>query len=126
MSPIDPVLAPEVIAAMDGTIRIGLEDAALDALGQLDGVMKLSRADLGFAIALGRTGSTTVAATMILAQLAGIEVFATGGIGGVHRGADQSFDISADLQELAQTRVRFEQERRWASTVGNLSQTRSL
>ena len=64
-------------------------------------VMKLSRADLAFAMATGRTGSTTVAATMIAAALAGIGVFATGGIGGVHRGAGASFDISADLDELA-------------------------
>jgi pseudouridine-5'-phosphate glycosidase len=67
--------------------------------------MKLSRADLPFALAKGATGSTTVAATMICAHLAGIRVFATGGIGGVHRGAEESFDISADLQELAQTPV---------------------
>ena len=67
--------------------------------------MKLSRADLAYAVATGRTGATTVAATMIAANLAGIGVFATGGIGGVHRGADTSFDISADLEELARTPV---------------------
>ena len=67
--------------------------------------MKLSRADLAACLALGRTGATTVAATMICAHLAGISVFATGGIGGVHRGAGESFDISADLHELAQTPV---------------------
>src|SRR3546814_20351476 len=67
--------------------------------------MKVSRADLAFAIGLGRTGATTVAATMIAAALAGIRVFATGGIGGVHRGAAESFDISADLEELGQTEV---------------------
>jgi pseudouridylate synthase len=67
--------------------------------------MKLSRADLAACLAGGRTGATTVAATMICAHLAGIEVFATGGIGGVHRGAEASFDISADLQELARTPV---------------------
>jgi pseudouridine-5'-phosphate glycosidase len=67
--------------------------------------MKLSRADLAVCLSTGRTGATTVAATMICARLAGIGVFATGGIGGVHRGAETSFDISADLRELAQTRV---------------------
>ncbi len=65
--------------------------------------MKLSRADLAFAMSTGRTGSTTVAATMIAAALAGIGTFATGGIGGVHRGAETSFDVSADLDELART-----------------------
>jgi pseudouridine-5'-phosphate glycosidase len=67
--------------------------------------MKLSRADLAFALSTGRPGATTVAATMIAADLAGIRVFATGGIGGVHRGAETSFDISADLQELSRTPV---------------------
>ena len=67
--------------------------------------MKLSRADLGFAVSQGRTGGTTVAATMIAAHMAGIKVFATGGIGGVHKGAEKSFDISADLDELARTPV---------------------
>ena len=67
--------------------------------------MKLSRADLAFAVAEGRTGGTTVAATMIAAHMAGIRVFATGGIGGVHKGAEESFDISADLDELARTPV---------------------
>jgi pseudouridine-5'-phosphate glycosidase len=86
-------------------LHIGLEPAELDALGQAQDVAKLSRADIAACIAAGRTGATTVAATMIAAHLAGIHVFATGGIGGVHQGADQSFDISADLQELAQTPV---------------------
>ena len=96
---------PATIAVLDGTIHIGLSDAQLDELGQARGVMKLSRADLAVCLAQGRTGATTVAATMICAHLAGIEVFATGGIGGVHRGAESSFDISADLHELAQTPV---------------------
>jgi len=96
---------PATIAVMDGVIRVGLSDRELDDLAQASGVMKLSRADLAMAIATKRTGSTTVAATMIAADLAGIPVFATGGIGGVHRGADQSFDISADLKELGQTPV---------------------
>lgn len=96
---------PATIAILDGRIRVGLDDATLDALGTMTGVMKLSRADLAFALATGRPGSTTVAATMIAADLAGIRVFATGGIGGVHRGAEDSFDISADLHELARTPV---------------------
>ena len=96
---------PATIAVMEGRLHIGLEEAELDALGQAEGVAKLSRADMAACIATGGTGATTVAATMIAAHLAGIGVFATGGIGGVHRGAETSFDISADLQELAQTPV---------------------
>jgi pseudouridylate synthase len=96
---------PATIAVMDRHIHIGLTDTQLDALGQAQGVAKLSRADLAACLALGGIGATTVAATMICARLAGIEVFATGGIGGVHRGAEHSFDISADLRELAETPV---------------------
>ena len=96
---------PATIVVIDGVLHIGLEDAQLEALSQSEGAMKVSRADLAFAIAERRTGATTVAATMIGAALAGIKVFATGGIGGVHRGAEQSFDISADLEELARTGV---------------------
>lgn len=98
---------PATIAVMGGQIHVGLTDDALQALAQTppDQAMKLSRADLAVCLAQGRTGATTVAATMICAHLAGIRVFATGGIGGVHRGADTSFDISADLHELAQTPV---------------------
>ncbi len=96
---------PATIAIMDGAIHVGLTDAQLETLAQAKDVMKLSRADLPFGLATGRTGATTVAATMICANLAGIEVFATGGIGGVHRGAETSFDISADLPEFAQTPV---------------------
>ncbi|MCA0204902.1 pseudouridine-5'-phosphate glycosidase [Pararhodobacter sp.] len=96
---------PATIAVLDGQIHVGLTDAQLDTLGQAQDVMKLSRADFAVCVATGRTGATTVAATMICAELAGIKVFATGGIGGVHRGAELSFDISADLQELAQTPV---------------------
>jgi len=96
---------PATIAVIAGEIRVGLEPEALDALAQATGVAKLSRADLAACLATGGTGSTTVAATMICAARAGIAVFATGGIGGVHRRAETSFDISADLQELAQTRV---------------------
>ena len=98
---------PATIAVMGGQIHIGLTPDALRALAQTPPAeaMKLSRADLAVCIANGRTGATTVAATMICAHLAGIKVFATGGIGGVHRGAETSFDISADLHELAQTPV---------------------
>jgi pseudouridine-5'-phosphate glycosidase len=96
---------PATIAVIEGEIRVGLEDAALEGLAQSRGVAKLSRADLAACLATGGTGATTVAATMICAARAGIGVFATGGIGGVHKGAEESFDISADLQELAQTPV---------------------
>jgi pseudouridylate synthase len=96
---------PATIAVMAGRIHIGLTADALDTLAQARDVMKLSRADLAACLVTGRTGATTVAATMICAHLAGIQVFATGGIGGVHRGAEHSFDISADLLELAQTPV---------------------
>lgn len=98
---------PATIAIMAGRIHVGLAPAQLEALAATPAgqAMKLSRADLAACLALGRTGATTVAATMICADLAGIAVFATGGIGGVHRGAETSFDISADLQELARTPV---------------------
>ena len=91
---------PATIAVMGGQILIGLSDAQLDTLGQTPDAMKLSRADLPVCVALGRVGATTVAATMICAAMAGIHVFATGGIGGVHRGAETTFDVSADLIEL--------------------------
>lgn len=96
---------PATIAVMGGQIHIGLDDPALEALAKAKDVMKLSRADLAACLVQGRTGATTVAATMICANLAGIAVFATGGIGGAHRGAETTFDISADLTELSQTPV---------------------
>lgn len=96
---------PATIAILEGRLHVGLTRTELEALAQAKDVMKLSRADLAVALATGRTGATTVAATMIAANLAGIGVFATGGIGGVHKGAEASFDISADLMELAQTPV---------------------
>ena len=101
----DAGAVPATIAVIDGALHIGLTDDQLTALGQAKGVAKLSRADMAVCMATGGTGSTTVAATMIAAHAAGIEVFATGGIGGVHKGAELSFDVSADLQELAQTPV---------------------
>ncbi len=96
---------PATIAISGGEIHVGLNDAALDQLARTPDAMKLSRADLAVALANGNTGATTVAATMICAARAGIDVFATGGIGGVHRGAETSFDISADLRELSKTAV---------------------
>ena len=96
---------PATIAVIEGRLHVGLEPELLQALGRTPDVAKLSRADLAACLASGGTGSTTVAATMIAAHHAGIPVFATGGIGGVHRGAETSFDVSADLQELAQTPV---------------------
>ena len=96
---------PATIAVIEGNLHIGLTDEALRQLAQTSDARKLSRADLAICLSQKATGATTVAATMIAAHLAGIKVFATGGIGGVHRGADQSFDISADLHELAQTPV---------------------
>ena len=96
---------PATIAVINGELRVGLDETTINRLSEAKDVMKLSRADFAFAISQARHGSTTVAATMIAAHLAGISVFATGGIGGVHRGAEQSFDISADLNEFTKTPV---------------------
>jgi pseudouridine-5'-phosphate glycosidase len=96
-------VVPATIAIIGGGIRVGLTERELERLATQKGVRKVSRRDLPIAVARGEDGATTVAATMYVAALAGIEVLATGGIGGMHRG--QSFDISADLPELAQTRV---------------------
>ena len=96
---------PATMAVLEGRLHVGLEPTDLERLATDESAMKLSRADFAAALATGRTGATTVAATMIAAHIAGIEVFGTGGIGGVHRGAAQSFDVSADLQELSRTRV---------------------
>lgn len=96
---------PATIAVLEGRLHIGLTGEELEALGQAKNVSKLSRADFAACLAMGGTGATTVAATMIAAELAGIRVFATGGIGGVHRGAEESFDVSADLHELSKTAV---------------------
>jgi pseudouridine-5'-phosphate glycosidase len=96
---------PATIAVLNGRVKIGLSDESLRALAQTPDARKLSRADLAICIVQGATGATTVAATMILAHRAGIKVFATGGIGGVHRGAEETMDVSADLYELAQTPV---------------------
>jgi pseudouridine-5'-phosphate glycosidase len=96
---------PATIAVIGGVIRVGLTADELELLGKPRDVLKLSRNDLAYALATGKHGATTVAATMQCASLAGIHIFATGGIGGVHRGAESSFDISADLEELASTPV---------------------
>ena len=101
----DAGAVPATIAIMGGKICIGLSNQQLELLATAPDAMKVSRRDLPYVVATGRLGATTVAATMICAALAGINVFVTGGIGGVHRGAETSFDISADLQELARTSV---------------------
>lgn len=96
---------PATMAIIDGRMKAGLSAGELELMCKGEGVRKVSRRDLPILLAEGGTGATTVASTMILASLAGIKVFATGGIGGVHRGAETSMDISADLQELAHTPV---------------------
>lgn len=96
---------PATIAVINGTVHIGLETKQLETLSKVKTSEKLSRSDLAICLAKKQTGSTTVAATMILANLVGIKVFATGGIGGAHRGSETDFDISADLHELSKTAV---------------------
>ena len=96
---------PATIAILHGRLKVGLAPEEIEYLGKTEGVIKTSRRDIPFIVAKGLDGATTVATTMIIADLAGIKVFATGGIGGVHRGAQETFDISADLQELAHTNV---------------------
>ena len=97
---------PATIAIIHGVMKVGLSREEIELLGREGhNVAKVSRRDLPFIVAAGLNGATTVASTMIIAAMAGIKVFATGGIGGVHRGAEHTFDISADLQELANTNV---------------------
>jgi pseudouridine-5'-phosphate glycosidase len=96
---------PATIAVLNGRIKVGLSREEIEYLGTATDVLKASRRDLAHLVSNGLNGATTVAATMIAASIAGIKVFVTGGIGGVHRGAENSFDISADLQELATTDV---------------------
>ena len=96
---------PATIAVIGGRIHAGLSEMQLERFGTATDVLKLSRADLPYALSAGKDGATTVAATMQCAHLLGIEIFATGGIGGVHRGAENSFDVSADLEEFARTPV---------------------
>ncbi|GGX56240.1 pseudouridine-5'-phosphate glycosidase [Saccharospirillum salsuginis] len=102
----DAGAVPATIAILEGRLKAGLSEAEIETLAKAgQDVAKCSRRDLPYVVARGQHGATTVAATMIIAEMAGIRVFATGGIGGVHRGAQQTFDISADLQELAHTSV---------------------
>lgn len=96
---------PATIAILGGKLKVGLTPDEIEYLGKARNVIKTSRRDIPFMVSKGLDGATTVASTMIIAAMAGIKVFATGGIGGVHRGAPQTFDISADLQELAKTNV---------------------
>lgn len=96
---------PATIGIIKGRLKAGLTDEEIEYMGKNPGVIKASRRDIPFIVSKGVDGATTVASTMIIAALAGIRVFATGGIGGVHRNAQQTFDISADLQELAHTNV---------------------
>ncbi len=96
---------PATIAILGGKLKVGLTEEEVEYLGKAKNVVKTSRRDIPFIVAKQLDGATTVASTMILAAMAGIKIFATGGIGGVHRGAQESYDISADLQELAQTNV---------------------
>jgi pseudouridine-5'-phosphate glycosidase len=101
----DSGAVPATIAVLHGVPRIGLSDAELDLLGSDPNVRKVSIRDLPYVVARGEHGATTVASTMRLAALAGIRVFVTGGLGGVHRGAEDSMDVSADLTELSLTDV---------------------
>ncbi len=96
---------PATIAIMDGEIVVGLTSEEIETLAKRQDVIKVSRRDLSYVVGLKKWGATTVAATMIIAKMAGIKVFVTGGIGGVHRGAEQTFDISSDLEELGRTNV---------------------
>lgn len=96
---------PATIAIINGVLKVGLTPDDLSVMAHAENVAKVSRRDLPYLVAMKKTGATTVATTMIVAAMAGIKVFATGGIGGVHRGAQKTFDISADLQELAHTNV---------------------
>ena len=96
---------PATIAILNGRLKVGLTSGELELLATSKDIIKASRRDLAFLVSQKQHGATTVASTMIIAALAGIKVFATGGIGGVHRGAETSFDISADLLELANTNV---------------------
>ncbi|HET7305121.1 MAG TPA: pseudouridine-5'-phosphate glycosidase [Segeticoccus sp.] len=101
----DEGVVPATIAILHGRPRVGLSPTGLELLASSDDVAKVSIRDIPYVVARGEHGATTVAATMRLAALAGIPVFVTGGIGGVHRGAGETFDVSADLEELARTDV---------------------
>jgi pseudouridine-5'-phosphate glycosidase len=96
---------PATIGVVAGTPTVGMSGDDVERFAREQGILKLSRRDIAYAVAMRRHGATTVAATMALAALAGVQVFATGGIGGVHRGAETTWDVSADLTELARTPV---------------------
>ncbi|TDS31562.1 pseudouridine-5'-phosphate glycosidase [Halanaerobium congolense] len=96
---------PATIGIIDGKIKVGLTKKEVEFLGESDEIVKVSRRDLPVVLAEKKHGATTVAGTMIAADLAGIKIFVTGGVGGVHRGAETSFDVSADLEELKKTSV---------------------
>lgn len=96
---------PATILMMDGIIKVGIDKDEIDSFAQLSNVQKLSKRDLAFAVSQQQNGATTVSATMLIAKMAGIAFFATGGIGGVHRRAEKTFDISRDLEELANVDV---------------------
>jgi pseudouridine-5'-phosphate glycosidase len=98
-------VAPATVAVIDGRLKVGLSEEEIAILGRGEGILKLSSRDLGYAVSRRMSGATTVSATMRAARLAGIQVFATGGIGGVHRDASLSFDVSTDLTELGRTPV---------------------
>jgi len=98
-------VVPATIAVIGGKIKVGLKRSELEFMATSRDILKASRRDLAVIVAKGLNGASTVATTMMVAEMAGIKVFATGGIGGVHRGAEKTFDISADLQELARTPV---------------------
>lgn len=91
---------PAIVAVADGKLHVGIDDGLLERLGTEDGVLKVSRRDMPVALAMGSLGATTVSGTLIAAHLAGVKVFVTGGIGGVHRGSEETMDVSADLEEL--------------------------
>ncbi len=96
---------PATIAIINGVIHVGLETHQIEELGKLKDVIKTSKRDFGYVLANKKNGSTTVSGTILVAQKVGIPVFATGGIGGVHRGAEKTFDISRDLEELSSNNV---------------------
>ena len=102
----DDGAVPATIAVLDGRPTVGLDDAELELLGSNSSIRKVSVRDLPYVVATGNHGATTVASTMRIAGLAGIRVFVTGGLGGVHQGAENSMDVSADLTELSRTRGR--------------------
>jgi pseudouridine-5'-phosphate glycosidase len=98
-------VVPATVGILEGRVVVGLEPGQIELLGTAEPVLKVSRKDFAYTLAMGKLGATTVCGTMMAAHLAGIRVFATGGIGGVHRGVEESFDISADLLELSRTPV---------------------